>query len=80
MFKRIRQLIDRLDDRAAEELLWRSRLNILAHELSIVTAHGHTDLVELIKRELESHVRLGITQGYIPHNLPKLNKKLLEIK
>ena len=80
MFKRIRQFIDKLDDRAAEELLWQSRLDILVNELKTVTAHGHTELVELIKRELESHIRLGIIRGFIPHNLPKSNKKLLKIK
>lgn len=80
MFKRIRQLIDRLDDRAAEELLWQSRLDLLVSELKTVTAHGHIEIAELVKRELVSHVRLGIIHGYIPHNLPKSNKKLLEIK
>lgn len=80
MFKRIRRLIDRLDDRAAEELLWQSRLDILVSELKTVTTHGHTELVELIKRELESHIRLGLIGGFIPYNLPKSNKKLLKIK
>ena len=80
MFKRIRQLVDILDDRAAEELLWQSRLDILVNELKTVTAHGHNEIAELVKRELESHVRFGLMHGYIPHNLPKSNKKLLKIK
>lgn len=80
MFKRIQRLIDRLDDRAAEELLWQSRLNLIVCELDNCRDYRDLAIVDVIQRELRDHVRLGVIRGFVPHNLPKSNKKLLEIK
>jgi len=75
--KQLRNHITNLD---VDHLLWRSKLRMILYEIENLKDHHNHQMYTVVRRELEDHIVYGLHRGFVPYNLVKSNKKLLEIK
>lgn len=76
----LKQLRDRVIDSDSDHLIWCSKLRLILYEIENLKDHHNHQMYTVVRRELEDHIAYGLHRGFIPHNLPKSNKKLLKIK
>ncbi len=74
MFERFKQWIDAAVNRDVDYVIWSSTLEHLAR---YCIEHPDDDI---LRKKMREHIAHGVAKGFVPYNIPKSNKKLLEIK
>lgn len=74
MFERFKRWRDAAIDRDAEHLIWTNKTEYLIRGC----IDNRDD--DILHQKLREHVARGVAKGFLPYNIPKLNKKSLEIK